>query len=156
VPQGLSVRPLRTALETAFGSRATFAKSASDVASEPGAYILAIAIDRPLTLAAGRFAGAQLSPGWYLYAGSAKGPGGIRARVARHMRADKRPHWHIDHVTPCAQRLLAVGFSAGHECDLVEKLRAVPSFTVPIPGFGSSDCASCASHFLRWDRSIRA
>ena len=37
-------------------------------------------------------------PGWYVYIGSAFGPGGITARVTRHARAAKRLHWHIDYL----------------------------------------------------------
>jgi Uri superfamily endonuclease len=40
-----------------------------------------------------------LQAGRYLYCGSAKGSGGIRARLSRHMRPDKVIHWHVDLLT---------------------------------------------------------
>jgi Uri superfamily endonuclease len=41
----------------------------------------------------------SLVPGRYIYAGSAYGPGGLKARVSRHMRRAKRSQWHIDQLT---------------------------------------------------------
>ena len=35
-----------------------------------------------------------------------------------------------------------------HECDLVEALRALAEVSVPVPGFGSSDCRRCPAHLL--------
>ena len=65
----------------------------------PGSYVLLITVAAPLTIHAGRLGAIALSPGTYAYTGSALGPGGLRARVGRHLRAEKRPHWHIDALT---------------------------------------------------------
>ena len=46
----------------------------------------------------GRLGGMQLSKGWYVYVGSAFGPGGLAARVSRHLQRHKTRHWHIDHL----------------------------------------------------------
>jgi Uri superfamily endonuclease len=40
-----------------------------------------------------------LPAGRYLYCGSAKGPGGLKARLSRHMRRGKSVRWHIDRLT---------------------------------------------------------
>lgn len=90
--------------------------------------------------------------GWYVYVGSARGPGGF-ARVRRHIRVNRegtnRPRWHIDHLSRhsgvrlrawiCADTDLPV------ECDLA---RAIGGAAVE--GFGCSDCR-CGSH-LRYRR----
>jgi len=49
----------------------------------------------------------DLLPGYYIYIGSAFGPGGVRARMLRHLRADKPKHWHIDYLREfCYSHLL--------------------------------------------------
>ncbi len=63
--------------------------------SAPGTYALLIRVDAPLVIHAGRLGTVALERGWYVYTGSAHGPGGLRARVSRHLRPDKAPHWHI-------------------------------------------------------------
>ena len=40
----------------------------------------------------------RLQPGYYVYLGSALGPGGLRARIAHHQKPSLRPHWHIDYL----------------------------------------------------------
>ena len=94
---------------------------------------------------------AVLQPGRYLYAGSARGPGGMRARLARHQRADKQTHWHIDRLTLAGTVPGAWIFPGGDECAIVAALSHLP---VPLPGFGSSDCRRCVSHLLAWPRGI--
>jgi len=64
-----------------------------------------------------------LSAGCYLYCGSAKGPGGFKARLSRHMRRGKSLHWHVDQLT---EQGLVVGswiFPGGDECELVQICR---------------------------------
>lgn len=134
----------------AFGSAPNSAAGeAADMPCVPGAYLLLIGVARPLSLTAPRFADTTLPAGWYVYAGSANGPGGLRARVARHLRADKRAHWHVDHLTQGAT-VLALGFPGAGECALADRLAAAPRFVAPLPGFGSSDCARCVSHLVAW------
>ena len=89
-----------------------------------------------------------VAAGWHLYAGSARGPGGMRARLARHFRRDKAPHWHIDRLTIAADALLALAIEGGAECDIVARLAGSQDFANILPGFGSSDCRACTSHLL--------
>ena len=123
------------------------------VPAESGAYLLLLGLGDEVEIAR---AGIReiLPPGWYLYAGSAYGPGGIAARVARHFRRDKPRHWHIDALTGAAA-LQALAFPGGRECDLVARLGARPDFLIPVPGFGSSDCRTCESHLLAWRQDAR-
>ncbi|MGE4527232.1 MAG: DUF123 domain-containing protein [Rhodospirillaceae bacterium] len=106
----------------------------------PGAYVLAVALD---------CAAAGLPPGRYLYCGSAKGPGGLKARLARHMRKGKAVRWHVDRITEAGRVLGVWAFPGGDECALAQRLAGM-GFPVPIPGFGSSDCRVCESHLLAW------
>ena len=119
-----------------------------ELPTEKGAYLLALHLARPFagTLRGTPFA---LSPGWYTYCGSANGPGGIKARVSRHFRSDKKSHWHVDPLTVAAEDMWSFAFPGGSECELVAFLMETSAFSQPLPGFGSSDCASCRSHLLR-------
>ncbi|WP_338468594.1 DUF123 domain-containing protein [Novosphingobium sp. ZN18A2] len=91
-----------------------------------------------------------MAPGWYAYAGSAKGPGGIGARLARHFRKDKRIHWHVDRLTVAAADFAALALPDGTECAIVRGLEGTGRFAHALKGFGSSDCPRCRSHLLRW------
>jgi len=77
--------------------------------SDPGTYILVLRCSTSRTIRIGRLGKLPLQPGWYLYAGSAFGPGGLRARVGHHARRAARPRWHIDYFRRCA-RLEAVWY----------------------------------------------
>ena len=115
-----------------------FCTNADEAPSLPGAYVLAVEIAKPVTVTLPGKPAATLKPGRYLYCGSARGPGGLRARLGRHMRRGKAVRWHIDRLTEAGTVLGAWVFPDGHECDLVT---AVSSLPVPIAGFGSTDCA---------------
>ena len=113
-----------------------------------GAYIVEIALDRPLAFEAARLRG-TLPAGRYAYAGSANGPGGLRARIARHLRADKPMHWHADRLTT-AGRVTGIAFAErANECGLAQRLAARPGAMIPLSGFGSSDCRHCRAHLIR-------
>ncbi|HUT49398.1 MAG TPA: GIY-YIG nuclease family protein [Alphaproteobacteria bacterium] len=118
------------------------------IPARPGAYLLEIALDKPLAIDTARLRG-TLPAGAYGYAGSARGPGGLRARIARHLKSEKRPHWHVDRVT-IAGRVTGIAFAenAG-ECALAQAIAACPGAAIPLAGFGSSDCRRCRAHLVR-------
>jgi Uri superfamily endonuclease len=75
-----------------------------------GVYLLLFSLHGNACL---RLAGAAicLKPGLYVYVGSACGPGGLEARLRRHLCGKrKKMHWHIDRLLslPGAEPLLAV------------------------------------------------
>jgi len=120
----------------------------------PGAYVLFIALNETLTLSGTSLGSRMIVPGRYAYCGSAYGPGGLRARLRRHLRREKALRWHIDHLT-AAGRIFALGLApGGQECALFEDLSRGPDVEVPLAGFGSSDCASCPAHLLRIGRNF--
>lgn len=113
----------------------------------PGAYLLLVELSDPLALSlAGR--PRVLRPGVHAYCGSAHGPGGLAARLARHLRADKRPHWHVDRLTVAGRVAALYARPEGRECDLVKALLSLPGTAIPLPGFGSSDCRACPAHLV--------
>ncbi len=113
-----------------------------------GAYGLALKLDEPAFVSLARAAPIECQPGWYVYGGSAKGPGGLGARLARHFRTEKRIHWHIDQLTRNAAQIAAYAVANGDECDLIEYFLSTGGCEPAVTGFGSSDCRSCLSHLI--------
>jgi Uri superfamily endonuclease len=72
--------------------------------SKPGTYALVLRSLKSTSTQIGRRGGLRIVPGYYIYVGSAFGPGGVQARITRHCRKTKSKHWHIDylreHVNP--------------------------------------------------------
>ena len=85
-----------------------------------GAYLLLLALDTEIERKAGGLGPIRLPAGLYAYAGSAWGPGGLRARIARHARRGKKTHWHIDPIRESASSFCAYPQIGGNECDLIE------------------------------------
>lgn len=137
----------------AAGDQMAFHRDASDIPATPGAYVLLVRLDRPALVRLPGRKDAPLAAGRYLYCGSARGPGGMKARLARHMRSDKSVRWHIDQLTTIGTVAGAWIFPDGDECALVTSLSGLP---VPLPGFGSSDCRTCRSHLLFWPDGLPA
>ncbi len=124
-----------------------FWTTADEIPALTGAYVLAINLSTSGVVNICRKPSGSLAPGCYFYCGSAKGPGGFAARLARLMRRGKAIRWHVDNLTEAGTVLGAWTFPGGHECDLVAALSHLP---VPIEGLGSTDCRRCRSHLLRW------
>jgi Uri superfamily endonuclease len=114
----------------------------------PGAYVLILRLDRPIDALTRQAPDCRILPGWYFYAGSARGRGGVRARVMRHFRRDKSVHWHIDRLSLAAEELAAVAVDGGVECDLVSRLLRSGRYRAAVSGFGNTDCRSCDTHLL--------
>lgn len=116
-----------------------------------GTYALVMCLARPLTLKIGRLGEQHLPEAIYLYAGSACGPGGLRARIERHLRLQKPHHWHIDFLRPQVD-ILCVYYSTTPqrlECAWLQALIQLPGAFIPVARFGASDCASgCPAHLV--------
>jgi Uri superfamily endonuclease len=112
-----------------------------------GTYLLLAQLNREVEIRVGKLGTFRFAAGWYAYAGSALGPGGVQARLARHARADKRLHWHVDYLLQRAA--LEATWHVAHpqrlECAWARAAQALADAQTPVPGFGASDCR-CASH----------
>ena len=73
-------------------------RQAAPGVGEPGTYILVLRSTEHCSVKVGRLGVLRLEPGYYAYAGSALGPGGVGARLGRHLRGPRRAHWHIDYL----------------------------------------------------------
>jgi len=125
----------------------------------PGGYVLELCLIQPTVLQIGRLGEFTFPAGAYLYFGSACGPGGLSARLSRHLLppALHAFYWHIDYLRAVAEPR-ALGYLAGArwdqsaqrlECLWSQAIASIPGNLVPAPGFGASDCHSgCAAHLL--------
>lgn len=124
----------------------------------PGSYALLFHLAAALCdIPVGRLGRVDLAPGLWIYCGSAHGPGGLGARLRRHLAKEKSQRWHIDALT-CRASPVAVLLEEEPEraapiqrleCTWIQHLLAQPGFRAPIPGFGSSDCsAGCPAHLV--------
>jgi len=118
-----------------------------NIPAEKGTYLLLSRLQEDTNVAVGRLGTFLLPAGWYAYAGSALGPGGLRARLSRHHRSSKRVHWHIDYLLARAilDTIWLVEFPVRLECAWAAAVRRQPGAHVPVPGFGASDCR-CPAH----------
>jgi Uri superfamily endonuclease len=116
--------------------------------SKPGTYALVLRSQKRTNTQIGRWGRLNILPGYYIYVGSAFGPGGVLARVSRHCRKAKSKHWHIDYLLEFAI-IESVWYS--HSPILLEhrwaETLAKLDETEPIKGFGCSDC-KCESHLF--------
>jgi len=146
------------------------------IPSKPGSYALEFTLYQPQRLNVGRLGEIYFPQGEYIYVGSALGPGGLRARLGRHLQKDTFScHWHIDYLRSYAdtRSLCYLMKSAGTihldssqaqdksalgqkpvECIWSQTLSALPYANIPAPGFGASDCHSgCCAHLIHFPQS---
>ena len=117
--------------------------------TRPGTYALVMICDDERQVEVGKLGRFFVRPGYYVYVGSAFGPGGLKARIAHHTRISVRPHWHIDYLRSVLL-LNEVWYTNDAEHDehrWAKELSGLKGATIPITGFGASDC-SCASHLF--------
>ncbi len=120
----------------------------------PGTYVLVLHLDRAARIEVGKLGTLSFAAGYYCYVGSARGPGGLRARLARHLRRPKRLHWHVDYLLreTSVEEIWTAPSSDRLECSWARDLLTLPGAQVSVRGFGSSDC-SCQSHLVYVARS---
>jgi len=114
---------------------------------DSGLYLLVMSLSQPVALKAGKLPLTQLEPGTYLYVGRARK--NLKARVARHLRQEKKAFWHIDYLLQNTH-VTSVGIRHNFfdECSTIHSLhRQIPESRNPLPGFGASDCR-CDGHLL--------
>ena len=114
----------------------------------PGTYAIVFTTTFHKRLTIGKLGCLELQAGWYVYVGSAFGPGGLRARIGHHCKKTGAPRWHLDYL-----RMHLTPVEVWYTRDLIQRehqwagtLHGTRGAFMPLPGFGSSDCR-CVSHF---------
>ncbi|MGC9325554.1 MAG: GIY-YIG nuclease family protein [Desulfomonilia bacterium] len=111
-------------------------------------------MDHECVLIVGKLGMLRFPEGYYAYAGSAFGPGGLRSRILHHLRTSPRPHWHIDYLrahASIAQIWMSLN-APGSEHRWAGQLMNLPGASVLHRSFGSTDC-SCVSHLVHTPRN---
>ena len=128
-------------------------KVVSDIPQKVGSYCLIFHLKNSINVSIGKSGKFYFNSGYYYYFGSAKGSGGLRARMNRHISMEKKKFWHMDYLRPHMIFTSAVfTLQINLECAWCQKIEENPAFDVPVKGFGASDClASCKAHLLHSD-----
>lgn len=116
-----------------------------------GTYILILQLENNKRIKIGRLGRFFFQKGWYTYVGSSFGPGGLSARIGHHLKKSATLHWHIDYLRKSA------GIRSVWVCEQEKRLEHIAAglllkmagASVPVPGFGSSDC-KCESHLVHF------
>ena len=105
-------------------------------------YTLLIRLSRPRDIIIGKRGSYRFRAGYFAYVGSALS--GLEQRIGRHLRNEKKLHWHIDYLLRYAKvyGVIYAETDNRQECRVAEELRDVLE---AVPGFGCSDCR-CSSH----------
>jgi Uri superfamily endonuclease len=133
------------------------------IPGEKGSYALELVVPQQAHLSIGKLGEFQFPAGRYIYLGSAQNPGGLQARLTRHLIPLKsgKLHWHIDYLRrvskPAAVCFLThrAADYAGLplECRWSKLFTRQPDSAIPAAGFGASDCSSgCEAHLFLFDR----
>ncbi|MCP4176176.1 MAG: GIY-YIG nuclease family protein [bacterium] len=120
-----------------------------DIEHKPGTYAILLKNKLSKNIRVGKLGIYIFKPGYYVYLGSALGPGGLHGRLNRHIRRDKKKHWHIDYIRS-RMKLLEVWYAVqeeNSECLWASKLKLLSKNSKDIINFGSSDC-KCKSHLI--------
>ena len=125
-----------------------------DLPPDPGTYVLMLMVYWESVIEVGSLGEQTFPPGFWLYCGSARGPGGLAARLAHHARFAERPRWHIDYLR-FAGTPREVWYSPSRD-DLEGEWAGILSGMGEVrkgpPGFGASDCG-CGTHLFYSERS---
>jgi len=120
-----------------------------------GVYTLVIFLSVDSRVRVHRLGDFNFQKGYYAYTGSALGSGAtsLRRRVARHLKKRKNRQWHIDFLLTNrkaeVKAVVAAESGVNEECHINNLIKKIEGATVPLAGFGASDCRKdCESHLL--------
>ncbi len=123
--------------------------------STTGVYILFLHVSKETVLNVGWLGTQKFPKGYYTYTGSALGKGStnLKHRLARHQRKQKQLFWHIDYLLAnknvTIEKTVAAETTKKLECTINCYLKTLADTTIPVNGFGASDCTNtCQSHLL--------
>ena len=109
-----------------------------------GTYILIIKLENDKSITIGKLGELEFKKGYYTYVGSALN--GLEQRIERHLRKNKKIHWHIDYLLRNA-KIVDIHYKENkkrEECNIANTLSKK---LIAISDFGCSDC-KCNSHLF--------
>ncbi|EKQ55604.1 MAG: hypothetical protein B655_0102 [Methanobacterium sp. Maddingley MBC34] len=119
-----------------------------------GTYCLFIDLNKNQSLEIGKKGEIQFKRGCYVYVGSALNS--LEGRIRRHLRQNKKMHWHVDYLLDSPNtRVIDVFYSDDglkHECELAAQIAIKGE---GIRGFGCSDC-NCPAHLFYFSDESQA
>jgi Uri superfamily endonuclease len=119
--------------------------------TDGGDYALWLELAQARRILVGSLGLVDLPAGDYLYVGSARGAGGLRGRLGRHIQASGPLRWHIDYLRGAAV-IRGLIYQVGpwpRECAWCRQLAILAGAWAPVRGFGTSDCrGGCPAHLL--------
>jgi Uri superfamily endonuclease len=121
------------------------------ITTKRGTYALISRVITAGPVSIGKLGRHQIEAGYYVYVGSAFGPGGLNARLAHHLRKAGAPHWHMDYLRPSVD-IIEVWYTTdrrSREHQWAERLAIHKRASLPIAKFGASDC-TCSAHLFRF------
>lgn len=111
--------------------------------------MLEIEVGRAITINVGALGSVSFRKGTYAYVGSAQN--GLESRIRRHLRHEKKLHWHVDYLLKnpevMMKKIWVAEMGKNEECGTA---RLLAEHFQGIPNFGSSDC-NCGSHLFYLD-----
>ncbi|QDU21738.1 GIY-YIG nuclease family protein [Urbifossiella limnaea] len=121
----------------------------------PGTYVAFCRLPEAATaVRIGKLGTFDFPAGYYAYAGSAFGPGGVRKRTHRHLTTVTPRMWNLDHLKPLGTPV-AVWWTLDRvkvEFAWAAILAALPGASYPARGFGAADNPKAKAHLIRFDR----
>lgn len=119
-----------------------------------GTYCLFINLNQNESLEIGKKGDIQFKKGCYIYVGSALNS--LEGRIRRHLRQNKKMHWHVDYLLDSSNTHVTEVFYSDdgfkHECDLAAQIAPKGK---EIKGFGCSDC-NCTAHLFYFQNESQA
>ena len=120
---------------------------------EAGTYALVMQLPRTATLPVGQLGPVTFAAGYYVYPGSACGPGGLAARFGHQLKPSGQSHWRIDYLRQFAQvkEIWYTIHPKKVECHWAQLFHNTRGAGIIAPGFGASDCR-CSAHLVYFKR----
>ena len=109
-----------------------------------GSYVLLIKLKDNTSINIGKLGIFDFKKGFYVYVGSALN--GLEIRINRHLRTNKKIHWHIDYLLEIGEiiKIFYLENFEKEECKISNEFKKRLHF---FEGFGCCDC-KCKSHLF--------
>ena len=114
-----------------------------------GTYVLLIKLKKSKIINVGKLGKFKFPKGFYVYVGSAFGSGGLKSRVERHLKKEKKKRWHIDYFLELA-KIIDV-FTTNERCEKKLASELLKFGECVAKRFGSTDDQENETHLIFFD-----